>query len=203
MSRNEEGGGGPFEWKNGELEQLVAPPATDSGVVILASDVIYDEGLTEAFFDVLKMLMPVPQAMRTESNHGGTFTVTSPDALSMGNSELEEASRGGGCVEPQTTTHVQEGCGSRRREAVLYLALEKRFNFSLAELSVAATGYNALLRNVVDITEGSGGSSCTSSSIGKHELFEGKRLPLTFPQCFRYQRSKAMELWEIRRRRRV
>ena len=83
---------------------------------------------------------------------------------------------------------------------VLYLALEKRFNFSLAELSVSATGYKALLGNVVDVTDAADGRGIGDGCASRRKAFEGIRLPLKFQQCFRYNRSDAMEIWEIRRR---
>ena len=53
-----------FNWRKGELERLSSPLPSDTGepkpLIILAADVIYDEGLTEAFFHVLKLLMPQP-----------------------------------------------------------------------------------------------------------------------------------------------
>ena len=91
-----------------------------------------------------------------------------------------------------------------RAQSVLYLALEKRFNFSMAELSVAATGYNALLRNVLDTTQatesGAGVDRSARQGGNAQKEFEGRKLPLSFQQCFRYTRNDAMELWEIRRR---
>lgn len=155
----------PYNWRDGELEDLLSWRVDDSGggVTILASDVIYDEGLTEAFFGILKIMMPPPAA-----NHYGT------------------------------------GETQAQRSSVLYMGLEKRFNFSIAELSVAATGYRALLRNVLDITDGdvidqAGRGKRAQDGQGCQE-FTGVRLPLDFAKCFRYNRSEAMEMWEIRRR---
>lgn len=146
-------GGDVFAWREDELKELQHAAFTGGGdsrqkLVILASDVIYDEPLTEALFDVLRLLMP---------------------------------SRGDG-------------------DAVFYLALEKRFNFTLKDLSVVASGYKSFLRNVsTDETAGVDGPRSTNMQQHQHD-FEGKRIPLSFPQCFRYDRSTAMELWEIRRR---
>lgn len=191
-----------YAWECGELMSLLRSAqhrATElegrGGLVILASDVIYDEDLTEAFFDVLKTLMPAPPPPPRESNRS-----TAGNALSSNPSPPISS------VPP-----------------VLYMALEKRFNFTIAELSVAATGYKALLRNVLDLTAAAADSSDSSSSgvraakddcrssasedaahqqqeADHQQAFEGVRLPLTFLQCFQYQRNTAMELWEIRRR---
>lgn len=88
-------------------------------------------------------------------------------------------------------------------QAIFYLALEKRFNFSVVEMSVAATGYNALLRNVLDVTNNNGTRDKKPCTGEEGKEFEGTRLPLNFEQCFQYRRSEAMEVWKIRRRLRV
>ncbi|CAM9738261.1 unnamed protein product [Scytosiphon promiscuus] len=213
----------PFTWNEGELEGLCASRQTQGGgLVIIAADVIYDEGLTDALFDVLKSLMPVPRTcvpervkadtnIMSESKDGsgesnGTsmdrkppVTLTSAAGCDPRDSTVHDTPRGRKC---RGHVHV-EGLPLARGEgeAVLFLALEKRFNFSLAKLSVAATGYGALMRNVVDVSsrEGQGAETCRYMVCGE-KPFEGRRLPLSFQQCFRYQRSDAMELWEIWRR---
>lgn len=193
------------------------------GLVILAADVIYDEGLTEALFDVLKVLMPTPLAQH-RSNHSAT-NHTIKSSTREGGSTSSNTDTGGSRTADLDRIHVTVGepiacttpgsdvgnTGNRNSlptqrcahvraagEAVLYLALEKRFNFSLAELSVAATGYNALLRNVVDVTDVEG--EVVVGCAQEQKAFEGARLPLSFPQCFQYKRSAAMEIWKIRRR---
>ena len=251
-----------FNWRKGELERLSSPLPSDTGepkpLIILAADVIYDEGLTEAFFHVLKLLMPQPPLTSPsgrrrrgppppfdgedddQSHHDGALREANggvrgvdteeighersrgpPRSTSAGVSQdepLSSTQRWEGCagsvaplnniyVEADSKGQEKEGTPSGRQtssfgaggggEAVLYLALEKRFNFSLAELSVSATGYKALLRNVMDVTDGVDGR--IGAYAWRRKAFEGRRLPLTFQQCFRYQRSAAMEMWEIRR----
>ena len=263
-----------FNWREGELERLLSPPLlSETGeptpsLVILAADVIYDEGLTEAFFDVLKLLMPPPppppppplppsngddgdqahhDSASREANGGGmrgTATKESsqersrcplPSTPSVDDvsahteppsSPWRRQQRQGfaGYVAPANTSNVGVETDSKedpgRKEpppsggqmlssfiaggvgetVVLYLALEKRFNFSLAELSVSATGYKALLGNVVDVTDAADGRGIGDGCASRRKAFEGIRLPLKFQQCFRYNRSDAMEIWEIRRR---
>eukprot|EP01084_Bolivina_argentea_P057940 105810_1 len=65
----------------------------------------------------------------------------------------------------------------------LFLAMEKRFNFEAATLSVVATGYRVLLQ-------------ATSEDCGE---WRGEKIDLdTFPQVLPgYKRSKGMELWEM------
>lgn len=182
----------PFAWRNGELEALSSGSDNGKGLVIVASDVIYDEGLTEALFHVLRKLMPPPLLLypKDDNKHVGCDTDRQAD------------------YNNRIPAHAP--CGnvlpSSKNEAVLFLALEKRFNFSLAALAVAATGYQALLRNVLDIT-GEGGETANNAEVGRirqegqHlQEFEGTRVPLTFSNCFRYRRCESMELWEIRRR---
>lgn len=223
--------GGPFSWREGELEGLALHTERGGGgggLVIVAADVIYDEGLTEAFFQVLKLLMPVspppPPAHESLGDGGGCGGVS--DSASGGEMGLNHA-----CAVRSASVHpaaaaaaasasapsssrekpTADGNGSSgvagvrgKGRTVLYLALEKRFNFSLAELSVKAAGYNALLRNVLDVTQtktnADDAKSFAHGKIGAEKSFEGRRLPLSFQQCFHYQRSEAMELWEIWRR---
>ena len=259
-----------FDWRKGELERLSSPLPSETGepkpLVILAADVIYDEGLTEAFFDVLKLLMPPPPPISPSGgrrqnapppSHGNDNVRSCQDGASReangdprgpkmketGLERLPGSSRSTDSVdmpedyEPLSSAQRQ-GCatsaaslttsntsvdvqidskGLEREEpptgggqnvssfgaggdggAVLYLALEKRFNFSLAELSVSATGYKALLGSVVDVTDGVDGR-VAGSCEQKRKAFVGTRLPLAFQQCFRYNRSDAMEIWEIKR----
>jgi len=76
---------------------------------------------------------------------------------------------------------------SRSKHAIVYLALEKRFNFELATLSVQAHGYRCFMRHLEkrDNVEGDG------------MQLRGKLIPLIFPACFEYCRVGQLELWEI------
>eukprot|EP00903_Cladosiphon_okamuranus_P012156 g11403.t1 len=207
----------PFSWRKHELEGLSASTSTGGELVLVAADVIYDEGLTDAFFDVLRMLMPTSAppssgAKLADGCSGGVtpsrvrVDQTPPAHSASGNSDGSEAAATiGGSCSTSCQKQVVSGADGGKERAVLYLALEKRFNFSMAELSVAATGYSALLRNVLDTTPqraGSGRAVADSFQRGEdvQKDFEGRRLPLLFKQCFQYQRNDAMELWEIRRR---
>lgn len=212
----------PFAWSKNELEGLSLSTSLGGGLVIVAADVIYDEGLTDAFFDVLKLLMP-PRKKREETiaddcscdgksapksaGSGGVAEQTPPaNSASSVDSAVFDVPASSTGNKPTIEEQGRSGVRGAKGDAVLYLALEKRFNFSMAELSVAATGYSALLRNVLDTTtEGDNRGAgvvqgCAQQGLNAQKSFEGKRLPLPFQQCFRYQRSNAMELWEIRRR---
>lgn len=181
----------PFAWRNGELEALSSGSENGKGLVIVASDVIYDEGLTEALFLVLGKLMPAPFLLYPKDENNNTGCDTERQA-NCNTRTLAQAP-------------FRDVLPSRKDEAVLFLALEKRFNFSLETLTVAATGYQALVRNVLDITDEGGQTANAEAGRSRQEgkrlrEFEGTRVPLTFSSCFRYRRSESMELWEIRRR---
>ena len=226
-------GNGPcrlFSWRKHELEGLPASTSHGGGeLVLVAADVIYDEGLTDAFFHALRMLMPIPASPmppvrknehELAGDHGKDAaspprdcvtlvdqTPSNPSANTKSVGAEAAAAHSSGDVST-SKEHVVFGAEGGQGQAVLYLALEKRFNFSMAELSVAATGYSALLRNVLDTTPEahSGGARVDGrkqQGRNAQKDFEGRRLPLSFQQCFHYRRNDAMELWEIRRRPRV
>lgn len=207
-----------FAWREAELKQIMPNPsaASSSKLVILAADVIYDEGLTEALFDVLKILMPPPASAHSNGERdpivyncdgvGNAPTPVSLGSIDQGSSALVEGTSARPLLNDvkrkEAFVYARSAAGysaeTCENEAILYLAMEKRFNFSIEKLSVAATGYSALLRNVVDVTDG-------FPEIGEEipadpQAFFGERIPLQFSQCFRYDRSEAMELWKIKRR---
>jgi Lysine methyltransferase len=105
-------------------------------------------------------------------------------------------------------TKSAETCSTQQqqqqRKPVCLLALEKRFNFSLAELSVVATGYRALRECVLDLDDANAvaAAAIAAASDSTTPPFEGRRLPLSsFQQCFTgYTRTPQMELWELWRR---
>lgn len=77
---------------------------------------------------------------------------------------------------------------------MLYLALEKRYNFSLNDLDVVANGYSRFKSYLRDDTE------CSSLENSKLPCFVGKLIDLTeIPQYVReYDRGNDVEIWQIR-----
>ncbi|XP_070579544.1 methyltransferase-like protein 22 [Ptychodera flava] len=77
---------------------------------------------------------------------------------------------------------------SHGRQKTLYIALEKRYNFTLAELSVTCSAYDHF-QECLEFLQ-----TLRSDRNGD---FIVTKLPTTFPQYFQYHRIKEMELWVI------
>lgn len=106
-------------------------------VLWLAADVIYDESITESFFQTMSNLM----------NNG---------------------------------EH-------------LLMSVEKRFNFTIDEMSLIAHGYNKFLQYI----HGSIICEIVRDNIILKKQFVGKRISLLFPQYIEYDRVKDIEMWDI------
>ncbi|CAH1776588.1 unnamed protein product [Owenia fusiformis] len=68
----------------------------------------------------------------------------------------------------------------------LYIAVEKRLNFTLTDLEVACPAYTHFIQQVAALTQETSGVRYTSEAI-----------PIDFPQYFHYTRTKYLELWKI------
>ncbi|KAF9617673.1 hypothetical protein IFM89_037907 [Coptis chinensis] len=77
---------------------------------------------------------------------------------------------------------------------VLYLALEKRYNFSLDDLDVIANGYSRFQSYLRDAEE------CRHLENGLLPRFVGKQIDLAdIPQYVReYDRQESVEIWQIK-----
>ena len=86
---------------------------------------------------------------------------------------------------------------------ILYLSLEKRFNFELAYMSVVAHSYHRFLDYIHDITDTPYTPHASYTPVvARDKMFIGRRIPLhTIPQrVASYTRSECMELWQIEKR---
>ncbi|XP_059643524.1 uncharacterized protein LOC132285359 [Cornus florida] len=87
---------------------------------------------------------------------------------------------------------------SQGPEKVLYLALEKRYNFTLDDLNVVANGYS-LFRSYLRV-DGVDDAEYDGLESGSRPCFVGKRIDHTqIPQYVReYVRGNDVEIWQIK-----
>ncbi|KAI3806870.1 hypothetical protein L1987_22788 [Smallanthus sonchifolius] len=93
--------------------------------------------------------------------------------------------------------HTLERLMPHGLEKVLYLALEKRYNFSIDDLDVVANGYSRFRSYVRDETDDAENNELPNGSLS---AFVGTRIDLTkIPQyAFNYNRGLDLELWKIK-----
>lgn len=93
---------------------------------------------------------------------------------------------------------MNAGKSDRRRPSSMFMAMEKRYNFELRELSVVAHGYRRFLSF---IGRDAFGRELPASDDGDDRHCQcglrGRLIPLDFPLCFDYERVAQLELWEI------
>ncbi|KAI3763323.1 hypothetical protein L1987_53777 [Smallanthus sonchifolius] len=93
--------------------------------------------------------------------------------------------------------HTLERLMSHGLEKVLYVALEKRYNFSIDDLNVVANGYSRFRSYVRDERDDAENSELPNGSLC---AFVGTHIDLTsIPQyAFNYNRGHDLELWKIK-----
>ncbi|KAK7261832.1 hypothetical protein RIF29_28153 [Crotalaria pallida] len=84
---------------------------------------------------------------------------------------------------------------SRGSTKVLYMALEKRYNFSLSDLDVVANGYSHFRSYFMDEDEAK-----SLESVSRMTNFVGKQMDISqIPQYIReYERGHDVEIWKIK-----
>ncbi|XP_033629946.1 methyltransferase-like protein 22 [Asterias rubens] len=117
-----------FQW--GEEDKVLLQEV----MVIIAADVIYDDELTDAFFNTLHHLM------------------------------------------------------TTGKEKMAFIAIEKRFNFTVDDLKVTCKAYDHFLKHITRLV----------SSPAVKVKYYAEKLRTDFMECSQYTRTKQMELWEIR-----
>ncbi|KAJ8535962.1 hypothetical protein K7X08_034363 [Anisodus acutangulus] len=88
-------------------------------------------------------------------------------------------------------------------EKVLYLTLEKRYNFSLDDLDVVASGYSHF-RSYLIIGEADD-AGCKQFDSASVPFFVGEQIDLRYIPCYvrDYSRGNAVEIWKIKLNRRA
>lgn len=74
--------------------------------------------------------------------------------------------------------------GAARKKKTIYVALEKRYVFTLADLDTGAPCYEYFLQGF-------------HKAKSQNPTWRIQSVPLDFPQYFDYERSKALVLWKI------
>ncbi|XP_049395390.1 uncharacterized protein LOC125859645 isoform X3 [Solanum stenotomum] len=83
-------------------------------------------------------------------------------------------------------------------EKVLYLAMEKRYNFSIDDLDVVANGYSHFRSYL--ITEQADDAGCKQVDSASEPFFVGEQIDLRYIPCYvrNYNRGNDVELWKIK-----
>ncbi|XP_010318575.1 uncharacterized protein [Solanum lycopersicum] len=82
-------------------------------------------------------------------------------------------------------------------EKVLYLAMEKRYNFTLDDLDVVANGYSHFRSYLITEQDDAG---CKQLDGASRPLFVGEQIDLRYIPCYvrNYNRGDDVELWKIK-----
>lgn len=79
---------------------------------------------------------------------------------------------------------------SKQKRIDVFISLEKRLNFSMTEMDVAAPSYEHFMRILDFVKSG----EYFTNLIG---TFVVEEIPVQFPKYFDYERNKYLELWRI------
>ncbi|KAK2971199.1 hypothetical protein RJ640_008623 [Escallonia rubra] len=144
--------------------------------LVVAADVIYSDDLTDALFSILESLMSQGQ----EKSGWKASHASMQSGWKVWNDSITDSS-----------FSDEAGVDPVR---VLYLALEKRYNFTLNDLSVVANGYPHFRSYLRDDGE------CDGLQSESFPCFTGIRVDLTqIPQYAReYDRGQDVEIWQIK-----
>uniref|UniRef100_A0A1U7WIX6 Methyltransferase-like protein 22 n=1 Tax=Nicotiana sylvestris TaxID=4096 RepID=A0A1U7WIX6_NICSY len=93
---------------------------------------------------------------------------------------------------------ILEKLMSDNPEKVLYLALEKRYNFALDDLDVVANGYSHFRSYL--ITEEADDAGCKQLDSASEPFFVGEQIDLRCIPCYvrDYNRGNDVEIWKIK-----
>jgi hypothetical protein len=183
-----------FPWSEEDIAAIFG--FTDNNPLLpptyIAADTIYSNELTAAFFQQLRVLLGWRQNKTT---------------ISFSNNN--------------SNTNANRIDATREDRACLYLALEKRINFSLETLEDSSVEYDYFISflNIVDETSdrfdrpkvlfaniNDANSQRNSSEFtdggdsvcgGDNLRFYAYKLTLDFPKYFEYNRVEELELWKI------
>ncbi|KAM6602149.1 hypothetical protein CsatA_021758 [Cannabis sativa] len=156
-------------WTSSEVEEA------QGASILLAADVIYSDELTDAFFSTVERLMSIGSEKVQYNNikmvHSKTCKYISKNSIINGNHFVYQ---------------------------VLYLAMEKRYNFSLDDLNVVANGYAHFRSYLQDEEDFEGIEDCS------RPCFVAKCIDMSkIPQyVIEYDRGHEVEIWEIKYHRR-
>ncbi|GFR50823.1 hypothetical protein Agub_g13081 [Astrephomene gubernaculifera] len=190
---------------NAGLASVVQALVDADDVCLLAADTVYDTALTEAFVKCAAALLSYRASARRRAAAAGTAAAL---PLGLNNASVGGSGGGGGGGESNTAgasssaaAEVEDGATVRRRcssgggggDGRLIVALEKRFNFTLRDMSVRASAFEDFMRYVVP--EGAAvatAEAATRLSYGSGGVKPGddggedtvrKHAPVDLPSC--------------------
>jgi predicted nicotinamide N-methyase len=199
-----------FHWTHKDKQLLQENPVT-----WLASDVIYDDKLTEALFTKLDSMMKTGETLWLALEKRFNFTIEEMSVVAHGYRKFlmiinAEETAAAATATATTSVTVNEESATLSARTSSGATEENR------ELRADEQGTNPLEcgSNVCSAaSEPANGKNSTATSVlqpgpsrryfmPSGRYFVGSRVPLTFPQCILcYDRTKDLEMWKIEIRR--